>query len=189
MGHFYVNFSLRGPTQAALATALVGRSAIVAPSRNGCVVVYDEEAEDQDVGVIAQLAIKLSGNLECAVLAVLNHDDDVLWYQLYDRGRLVDSYDSWPGYFEETAVPDASPRGGNSRALSEAFASNKVVDLESILRKPNAAVEGYGFAVDRHRDLVSALGLSEFAVGFGYRNVSKGSLPPGVLANDLIELS
>jgi len=86
MGNFYVNYTLRGPSQQAVAAELAGRASIVTAQQNGCVVVYDEESEDQSEEVMAELGSRLSGRLRCPTLAVLNHDDDVLKYQLFLKG-------------------------------------------------------------------------------------------------------
>src|SRR5262245_28249420 len=99
MGNFYTNYTLRGPSQQAVAAALSGRTAIVTPASNGAVVVFDEESDSQDSHAIAQLGAHLSQTLNCPVLAVLNHDDDILFYQLYEGGAQTDQYCSAPGYF------------------------------------------------------------------------------------------
>ena len=100
MGNFYTNYTLKGPSQQVVAAALAGRPAIVTPDQDGCVVVFDEASDEQDSAVITELASRLSRELRCPVLAVLNHDDDILWYQLYLGGELADEYDSSPGYFD-----------------------------------------------------------------------------------------
>src|SRR2546423_14770558 len=87
MGNFYTNYTLRGPSQQAVAAALAGRKATVTPLHGGCVVVFDEASDDQDQERIVELAARLSSELRCPVLAVLNHDDDILWYQLYEFGK------------------------------------------------------------------------------------------------------
>lgn len=35
-----------------------------------------------------------------AEIGMLNHDDDVLAYELWSNGQKVDEYDSCPGYFQ-----------------------------------------------------------------------------------------
>ena len=40
MGSFYTNYTLRGPSQTAVAKALAGSSAMVSPESGGCVVVF-----------------------------------------------------------------------------------------------------------------------------------------------------
>ena len=72
MGNFYSNYTLRGPSQQAVATALAGRSAIVTPEQEGCVVVFDEESDEQNQEIIVELASRLSGQFRCPLLAVLN---------------------------------------------------------------------------------------------------------------------
>jgi hypothetical protein len=81
---------------------LAGHSAIVAKGENGYVTVFDEESDKQDDKIIAQFASRISGEFSCPVLAVLNHDDDIFWYQLYVNGELTDSYNSTPNYFGES---------------------------------------------------------------------------------------
>ncbi len=77
MGNFYVNYTLFGPSQTAVAAMLAGRSAIVTSAQNGSVVVFDEESDEQSLSVLAKLAGRLSNELQCPVLTVLNHDDDI----------------------------------------------------------------------------------------------------------------
>jgi len=186
MGNFYANYTLRGPSQQAVADALAGRSAIVTPTKNGCVVVVDEQSDDQDPAVISELAAQLSNRLRCPVLVVLNHDDDIFWYQLYLSGELADEYDSSPGYFDPSAEPSA-PAGGDAQKLCSAFAGASVAEVESILRKSSFDEDGYTFAVDRHTDLTRALGIPSFAVGAGFRYVSDGELPDGLDEQSLVK--
>lgn len=149
MGNFYVNYTLRGPHQQAVAAALAGRSSIVSPELDGCVVVFDEESEEQNQEVIAELASRLSGRLKCPLLAVLNHDDDILKYQLFLNGDLLDEYDSTPGYFggneeelDDESSPVNDPQGGNAKLLCETFGANAVSEVEQILRKPSLSEDG-----------------------------------------------
>ncbi len=184
MGNFYVNFTLRGPDQQAVAAVLAGRASIVSPVQDNCVVVFDEESEEQDQEVIAELASRLSGRLECVLLAVLNHDDDILRYQLFLNGDLMDEYDSTPGYFggdeeeEEDESPAVrTPQGGDAKLLCKTFGVNAVSEVERILRKSSLSESGYVFAFERHADLTAALGIASFGVGTSFRAVEDGELP------------
>jgi hypothetical protein len=123
MGNFYTNYTLRGPNQGAVAEALAGRNAIVTPAQDGCVVAFDEQSDDQDSAVINEVASRISRDLCCPVLAVINHDDDILLYQLYLSGEVADEYDSSPGYFDPAAEPSA-PAGGDAQKLCTAFGSS-----------------------------------------------------------------
>lgn len=187
MGNFYTNYTLRGPSPQAVVTALAGRSAIVTPVKDGCVVVFDEVSDEQDTKVITALAARLSHELRCPVLAVLNHDDDIFWYQLYLSGELADEYDSSPGYFEEAAEPSA-PKGGDAQKLCNAFGASAVTEVESILRRSSFDDDGYIFAVDRHAELVRALGIPSFGVGAGFEYVSEGELPEGLDEESLLRV-
>lgn len=187
MGNFYTNYTLRGPSQQAVAAVLAGRAAIVTPAQVGCVVVFDEQSDDQDSTVITELASRLSRELHCPVLAVFNHDDDIFWYQLYLSGELADEYDSSPGYFDPSAGPSA-PSGGDAQKLCRAFGSASVAEVASILRKPSSGEGGYTFAVERHSDLAGALGIPLFGVGAGFRYVSDGEMPEGLDESDMVRV-
>ena len=187
MGNFYTNYTLRGPSPQTVVAALAGRSAIITPEQDGCVVVFDEESDEQNTEVITGLASRLSRELLCPVLAVLNHDDDIFWYQLYLSGELADEYDSSPGYFDPAAEPSA-PAGGDARKLCSAFGVSAVAEIESILRKSSFDEDGYMFAVERHTDLARVLGIPSFGVGAGFRYVSDGELPEGLDEDSLMRV-
>ncbi|HVA51091.1 MAG TPA: hypothetical protein VNH11_32420 [Pirellulales bacterium] len=191
MGNFYVNHTLRGPSQQAVGEALLGRSAVVTPMRDGCVVVFDEQSDDQDPDAISRLGERLSRQFDCPVLAVLNHDDDILWYQLYVGGELIDEYNSCPDYFEADESFDGDepggPSGGDAEKLCRAFGAGNVAAVEKVLR--SSGDDSYVFAVERHQDLVQALGIPSFGVGAGYRNIMNGESPDGLAAKDLLKVT
>jgi hypothetical protein len=60
MSGFYANYTLRGPSRKSVAAAWVGRFAIGTLEQNGCVLVFDEESGQQNCGIIAELAARLS---------------------------------------------------------------------------------------------------------------------------------
>jgi hypothetical protein len=184
MGGFYSNYTLRGPSQKAVAAALAGRKAIVSPEANGCVVAYDEVSDNQDLDAIAVLASQLSGSLQCPVLAVIDHDDDILWYRLYEDGELTDEYDSTPGYFE--ASEPSGPAGGDAQRLCRVFSAGDIATVEAILRKSSFDADGYVFAHQRHADLVRALSIPDFAVLKAYASFERGEYPDGLSAKDMI---
>lgn len=185
MGNFYVNYTAHGVTQGEVAKALAERPCIVTRSANDTVVVFDEESDSQDQEVISSLATELSLKLRCPLLAVLNHDDDIFWYQLYRDGKLEDEYDSSPGYFDESAEPSA-PVGGDAAKLCAAFGSTKIEEVERVLRKSSFDDDGYVFAFERHGDLVNALGISTFGVGTAYASFEYDELPEGLSAEDVV---
>jgi len=178
MGNFYANYTVRTETPQGVASVLAGRDAIVTPAQNGCVVVYDEESESQSIGIIAEVGRLLSEKLRCVVLAVMNHDDDILYYQLFENGQLADEYNSDPEYFEPEA--ELGAQGGDASELCEAFDTDDVLGVERVLRKSSLDEDGFAFAVERHAELVRLLGLPEYSVGFGYAYISRGELPDGL---------
>jgi len=185
MGNFYTNYTIKGPRQHEVAAALAGRKAVVACGENGCVVVFDKQSDHQDEEEIAALAAQLSARFNCPVLAVMNHDDDILWYQLYESGKLTDEYDSSPGYFD----PDeefSAPAGGDAARLASAFGTKDVATVEAVLRKSDHDDDGYTFAVERHEDLVRALGLPEFAVGYSYISFGGDEFPEGLSEDGIV---
>jgi len=147
-------------------------------------MVFDEEADSQSVEIVFGLGSKLSAEVECPVLAVLNHDDDILMYGLFEDGKLTDHYNAAPDYFD----PDgelAKPAGGDAARLAAAFGSNNAELIEDILRKTSYDESGYIFAIERHTDLAEALGLPDVWVNLGFNYLSQGELPPGLSQEDL----
>lgn len=187
MGNFYTNYTLKGPSQKAVATALAGRSAVVTPAQNDCVVVFDEKSNDQISTGIIELSSQLSRDLCCPVLSVLNHDDDILWYQLFMNGELLDEYDSSPSYFDPIASPSA-PAGGDAKKLCDAFNATSVTEIERILRVSSFDKNGYAFAIERHAALARALGIPTFGVGSAFYSITNGELPDGLNEQDILRV-
>jgi hypothetical protein len=189
MGNFYTNYTLKGPNQQAVASALKGRTAVVTPDYNGCVTIFDEQSDKQDPKIISDLATRLSNEFGCPILAVLNHDDDILWFQFYENGKLLDEYDSTPGYFD--GAEPSTPTGGDAKKLCAIFGAGDVTAVEKILRKALLDEDGYVFAFQRHADLVGALGLPEIGVGFSYASFDAPDVefPDGLTKKDLLRTS
>lgn len=186
MGNFYVNHVARTTNRGAIGNLLAGRHAYVSPVLDEVVVIYDREADAQDWPLIEELARRLSDRLATAVLATLNHDDDILMYCLFEKGEEKDSYNSAPDYFEDTLTP-RDPVGGAAQVLCEAFGSQNVGAVQAILSMPDAD-DGYVFALDRHRDLMQALGMTSVAFLAGYRHLVAGYFPEDLDRNDFIEV-
>lgn len=186
MGSFYTNLTLRGPEQSAVAEYLGSRNrqAIVSPTVEGVTVVYDAITESQEPRRLTDLGRELSAQLDCPALAALNHDDGLLWLQLHVDGRLVDEYDSTPGYFEDTSP--GSPEGGDAQALCALFeAEGRAGEVERILRRPHGP-GGYAFASQRHRELAEALGIPPELVTVGYECLMRGEIPAGFDAEQFV---
>jgi hypothetical protein len=187
MGNFYVNYTIRSTDKSRVIESLSGRNAFVTPPKNGALVVFDEASDSQDHNAIRDLGKKLSKNLGVSVLAVLNHDDDILSYSLFEDGECTDEYDSCPGYFDPNYEVQG-PSGGNAEKLCSAFGSRNLKEAELVLRNATIGEGGYTFEVKRHEDLVKTLNLPEYAVGFGFSHIELGALPPGLEDEDFAEV-
>lgn len=135
MGGMYTNITLRGPTLDSVLAYLNAQAivAYVAAPQGPYVVVYDQASESQEEAILTARTEQLSRQFECAALAALNHDDDILMYWLYEKGEQIDHYDSAPGYFTGRK---RSPVGGNAATLCRVFGidSSKANEIETILR-------------------------------------------------------
>jgi hypothetical protein len=183
MGNFYVNFTTRGPDQAAIAKSLrsAKRSAMIGPSLAALTVFYDEQSDTQDDSEISVVGEATSRDLNAPVLAVLNHDDDILAYWLFDKGRLVDEYNSCPGYFTDG---NDTPSGGDAAKLCSAFAvPDKGKAVNEVLRQKD-----YTFAFERHQALVELLTFPSLYCFTGYQYVAGGEVPEGVSSGDFVRV-
>jgi hypothetical protein len=189
MGNTYVNLTVRGPSQHAVASALSGRTALVSPAQKGKVVVYDEQTEEMSDSVEG-ISADLSRRFSCPVLAVSIYDDDILQYVLFERGENTDEYNSNPAYFDEEADPDnpVGPSGGNAAVVYRAFGIENDADVERVLRTGSALSGGFTFEIFRHEALCKALRLPAFAVAAGYRYITSREVPPGLDQKDFIKV-
>ena len=180
MGSFYVNFVVECSETKPVMAAMAGRNAAVLPGGK-FTVVGEEESDSQDTEVIDKLAKQLSSQLSTSVLAVMNHDDDILMYWLFSRGVMLDSYNSARDYFTDAAEP-AGPEGGKANVLCNLYGSD---DQSAVKRVLEGILDDYAFAMDRHRDLVSLLSLPLSSVGMSYGGAKEGYLPDGVSEEDI----
>lgn len=187
MGASYTNLTVKGASTDQVVRALRSRQAAVTPAILNCVVVYDAEAE-QNPEVLTIVGTHLSRDLACPVLGVIVHDDDILLYQLFSDGAVIDVYDSAPGYFDPDAEP-APPDGGDAILLCSTFGVPDARSVEAILQKSGFVEDGYVFESDRHRDLVHAMGLPECSILTAYASFERGEFPKGISPEDVVLLS
>ncbi len=177
MGNFYTSFTILTADHDRVVEAMKGRKSAISACMNGFTVVWDAECEKQDDKVISAVGLRLSKALSAPVLAVLNHDDDILWYWLFSPEGKLDEYNSAPGYFEGDELP---PRGGDAFLLVRTMApSASVQSVDTILQN-----RGYVFAFERHADLLAALSMPPFAAT-GYKHISRGDVPDGLTGDEL----
>src|SRR5260370_28291518 len=173
MGNLYTNVTGRGGGELDLAATLrnLGRSAFLTPTTNGFTVICDRECENQDTDLLSSLALTVSTQLACPACAVLNHDDDVLWYQLFDQGKLVDAYISSKEWWED---PEEPPPQGAAEILCKIMGNpGEQAQVKKILAR-SGGVLGYLFEIHRHEALLDALSQPRFPAGLGYKYASRG---------------
>lgn len=172
MGNFYTNIVVPEPDADAVASLLERSHRRAYVAGTGTVsIVYDSVCDDQDLDELQKLTRILSGELQRPALAFCNHDDDVLWFALAQGGRIIDVYNSYPGYFDESGE---EPSGGDADRLCAAFGAMDQRDqVSALLEKPHEEV---GLEIHRHLQLLDLLGLPRDLLVLGYRYVSRGEL-------------
>jgi hypothetical protein len=121
MGSFYTSITLRSADRTHVRSDLAARglTSYLSPSEHGALVVFARDTEEQDLDVLDGVAADLSARHGCVALAVMNHDDSVLIYSLFERGQRLDDYNSAPDYFGDVA--EGGTRGGDPETLARAF--------------------------------------------------------------------
>jgi hypothetical protein len=165
---------MQGPDQHAVVAYLKARGdvAFVSVIAKGSLVVFHEDLSSQE-----ELAARLSSQFSCPALLVMGFGPGVLLYHLYQAGEQMDAYVSSP--HEGLELPGAAPEG-NAEVLCAAFGMERAQRrVESILRKEGKPGQPYAYAVNRHGELLQALGLPLFAAGTGFAAIEMGDLPAG----------
>jgi hypothetical protein len=168
----YANLVLRGPATADVIDALNvrGRIAYVAPGAARSVVILHEDYGGQET-----LAAELSATFQCAALLSMVFGETVLLYQLYQNGEQVDAYVSTP---HDGLELDGPTPQGNPAVLCAAFDRERhAASVERVLHRPTKPGTDYAYAINRHGELLRALGLPLFAAGASFGAVEAGELP------------
>jgi len=184
MAASYVNLTVRGATADSIVSALrhLNRKAYVIEHFDGHILVVDSECEHQNINQIRNFAQILSDALKCVVFAVLVHDDDVMWYSLSNHGKCLDQYCSDISWFKSECREESSESiGGDADVLCDTFAVlGAVGNVDRILHN---STSHYGFASQRHRDLLNELKVPVVLLGAGYIDIDcRVRLPPEVTA-------
>jgi hypothetical protein len=176
MGNTYTNVLLREPNIDRVTALLdqLGRRAYVG-SDGAVTVVYDERAERNPPKELGGLASLLSSKLHLPALGVANYHDDVFEYQLAVDGKVVDRYNSYPGFLKGGGE---TPVGGDARRLCVAFgAASQEAAVAALLRRTRSDM---GPDVERHEQLLKLLGLPPALSMLGYDYVREGELAQNV---------
>lgn len=169
----YANIVLQGPHETDVVTALngAGRVAYVAGAGASTVVMH-EDFDRQEA-----LAAELSARFQCPALLVMVFGGTVLLYQLYVNGEQADAYVSSP---HDGLELDGPTPEGNTAVLCAAFNRERAAaSIERVLRRPTKPGTDYAYAINRHGELLRALGLPLFAAGASFGAIEAGELPHG----------
>ncbi len=169
MGNFYTNVTLRTTERQAVIEYMraQGRPCFISPICRGFTTIYDRLCEEQDVHDLETLATELSSKFRCSALAVLNHDDDVLWIGLARDGEWVTIYKS------------NQVLSGSAWRLAREFRVLGLLPLVWLLMRSPIVL----FEIGRHSGLTSALGIPNFTVGLGYDHLLRGERPSNAKAD------
>ena len=124
-GESYASLHVQTDDAEAVAAAVakylprLGRSAggRVSEPRNGWIAVYDELL-DRDRRARERLASELSNATAAPVCALAVEDGAVVRYTLYERGSIVDEYQSVPEYFGPLPPGDVVALGANATVVA-----------------------------------------------------------------------
>lgn len=177
MGNFYTNITLTrtGASDVEAHLRSEGRLAFLVVD-DGRAVVFDAATDDQDVRQMHLLTARWTLDLGCDGIAVLNHDDDILVLECYERGENVASYNSRPDYFEDSDDP---PLTGDVGSFVRIAGSGDSERVEAILQGD------YVCEVDRHIDLWNELRLPLASCAYGFTYLDRGEQPENT---DVIEV-
>jgi hypothetical protein len=188
MGLFYTNIILYKVSRQKIINYFdkEKRIAYLSVSAGDFSVVYDKNSENQDKNELMRLAESLTRKLHCSALASLVHDSDIFLYWLYENGKLVDTYDSLPDYFEAESKK-SMPEGGDAEILCATFdkpeAKPEIRHIFSLVKKGNISTDGSEedlLGEDIHVRLVKSLGMPSFGACIGYFAILNSYLPEGI---------
>lgn len=175
MGAFCVNVHIRTDDQNALVRelqALPIGGCWVLPEKGKWATVCEERASSQDSEWICELSGRLSERLRTAAIAFLIHDSDIFCYWLFDRGELLDHFNSFPDYFEP--VDDAErqqSRGRPEVLLRFCPPGRKEQEVESALREKSV------FAEEQAAELARVLGIDSERVYLDFQYIGEDQTP------------
>ncbi|WP_018465265.1 hypothetical protein [Calidithermus timidus] len=161
----YRHLYLEGVSSQEVRKALGERGAEVVGIAGGVVVVLEPptfESYYTQQDEIVPLAAGLSGQLNTLAFAVLNLEEELLLFWVYDRGEQVFAYDSNPMYLGCPACSYVSqtvgPEAGDVEKLARLFGHPQKA---RVLRSWLGRRRGLGFLREsqRHAEIARLLGL------------------------------
>jgi ankyrin repeat protein len=156
----HVRTSEKTTCTSALKSAIRSRAMLTEP-KNGWVTVYDETSESQDVNELRRIGKTISSKLKTTVFCFMVHDSDVFLFLLFDKGKLVDQFDSRPDYFGPATENQRRQWAGNAERLA-GFAKDgvtvrhitKVLARNQVVEEDRVAEFAALMDIDKQRALI-----------------------------------
>lgn len=126
---------------------------LLAPPKRGWIAVFPEQ-HGQDFTV----SKRLSEIVDVPLLHCLVYDDDIFCYHYFEKGQIVDQYNSCPGYFSE----ESTPRGGTVSCLKEILP--RLADQAKL--NVLLLVERFTFETERFEKAAVIFGLSNAVAAY-----------------------
>jgi len=171
MGASFTNYHVRKTDTAACAKALstlVTSRALVTDSKNGWTTVYDEQSDSQDIEVLRSLAKSLSSKLKTTVVAMMVHDSDIFVYLFYEKGELIDQFDSKPDYFGPVSEAQKKEwRGNFAKLIPYAKKKTSAQDFKLVAEKQLI------FEEERAGEFSQLLGIDPSRAKTGFKYVQE----------------
>ena len=121
--------------------------------------------------MVQAYAVPLSERIQGPIVAVTNHDDDILIIETFAKGQRTGHYNSCPGCFDEDPSPeDLRPE---FLAMEGFLALGEDVTVDALTNALNPE-ERYVFALYAHEAAVDLFELPPLSVGLGYRYITRG---------------
>jgi ribosomal protein S18 acetylase RimI-like enzyme len=142
-----------------------GRSggSVVAAPRNGWTAVYDELC-DREPGTLRRLGSELSNATGAVAVTIGLEEGAVVRYNIFERGSVVDEYQSVPEYFKPLPPGDAIALGANPTVVARLTGADPH-EFRRVARTA-ATPEELGSPQELLEQIAGLMGLS--GAGHGY---------------------
>jgi len=147
-----------------------GRSggSVVSAPRNGWIAVYDELG-DREPGVLRRLGSELSNATGAVCVTIGVEEGAVVRYNVFERGSVVDEYQSVPEYFKPLPPGDAIALGANPTVVARLTGAD-AHEFRGAARTA-ATPEELGPPLELLERIADLMGLS--GAGHGYEGASE----------------
>ena len=146
------------------------RGTVVSPPRNGWIAVYDELC-DREPEMLLRLARELSDRMGAVVLAIGVESGEVVRYRLFEHGRVVDEYLSFPEFYGPLPPGDVVGLAANPTAVARLTGADPA-RIRAVARTTSTPGE-----LPPAPDLLAELGEALRLEGAGHGFAEAGEIP------------